>query len=123
MLFYRTSTTERLPTKPIESWRAVYHSTTFDLIQGMLFGTRRLDRWTSKTAQFLMNSVLTHDKVDNVISFLRWWVSTPPCWNRGSHSLDEGAVVISSPMRVQKIEQLDFGISQCDYLTEDGLYV
>ena len=26
-------------------------------------------------------------------------------------------------MRVQKIEQLDFGISKCEYLTNDGLYV
>ena len=32
-VFYKTSATDHLPTTPIESWRAVYHSTTFDLIQ------------------------------------------------------------------------------------------
>ncbi len=33
VVFYKTSATDRLPAKPVESWRAVYHSTTFDLIQ------------------------------------------------------------------------------------------
>jgi hypothetical protein len=89
----------------------------------MLFGTRRLDRWTAQTAQYLMNTVLTHDQVDNVVSFLRWWVSTPPSWNRSTHVLDEATIVISGTMRVHKIEQLDFGIARCDFLTTDGLYV
>ena len=89
----------------------------------MLYGTRRQEQWTAQTAQLMMNSVLIHDNVDNVVSFLRWWVPTPPIWNRSSHALDAPIIEITSQMRVQKIEQLDFGISRCDFLTDNGLYV
>ena len=118
-VFFKTKTIDRLPAKPIESWRALYHASTFDMIQvessivnhsvffffqcrpalilllllfvsqTMLYGTPKADLWTCKAAQYMMNAVLIHPNVNNVVSFLRWWVSTPPTWDRAQHQLDQ----------------------------------